>query len=148
MSLTKDVNDVKQSSSSTHNSTTCFSYNRKKKIVSDIEKIKSKEDYIALFKIINRVTDKYTQNKNGVFINLNCLNDSTLLEIETFLNNNKDKIKIKNSIEQLKFMPNTFKSIQPKTISSMKLTNYEKNVIKRHRDFCSEQSSESEFYTS
>jgi len=148
MSLTKDVNDVKQSSSSTNNSTSSFSYNRKKKIVSDIEKLKNKEDYIALFKIINRVTDKYTQNKNGVFINLNCLNDSTLLEIETFLNNNKDKFKTENTIEQLTFTPNMFKSTQPKTISSMKLTNYEKNVIKRHRDFCSEQSSESEFYTS
>lgn len=201
MSLKQDVNTVEQPASSNVNKSGNISHSRKKKIVRDIERLNSKQDYIALFKIINKVTDKYTQNKNGIFINLNCLSDSTLLEIETFLRSTKPNASVEFS--QLHLGHQSLKSMQHKSrlscftkgsrgckdgtkgsgpgvsslsesalsvsegilsqsspsspspprspsmmsIHSMKLTNYEKNIVKRHRDFYSEQSSDSEFYT-
>ena len=123
-----------------------FTYDRKKRIVSNIDNLKSKTDYMELFKIINNVTDKYTQNNNGVFINLNCLDDSTLQKIEKFLERNKTKEK-KNI--DLNKQINLLKSLSDNTTneSILKLTNYEKNIVKRHRTYCSEHSSESDFYT-
>lgn len=136
---TSVVND-----SSSHKSS--FTYDRKKRIVSNIDNLKSKTDYMELFKIINNVTDKYTQNNNGVFINLNCLDDSTLQKIEKFLERNKTKEK-KNI--DLNKQINLLKSLSDNTTneSILKLTNYEKNIVKRHRTYCSEHSSESDFYT-
>lgn len=202
MSLKKDVN-VEQPALSSVSKCGSFSYNRKKKIVRDIERLKSKQDYIALFKIINNVTDKYTQNKNGIFINLNCLPNSTLVEIEKFLqktNTSVDISQLHSRPQSLKFMQHksmlssfanrssclgtkkttslgglslsdsalsisegvelpSFPSLSPpspspspsspsvSSMTSMKLTNYEKSIVKSHRDFYSEQSSDSEFYT-
>ena len=121
-----------------------FTYDRKK-IVSNIDNLKSKTDYIELFKIINKATDKYTQNNNGVFINLNCLDDATLQQVETFLESKKKKEK--NNIDLNKQI-DLLKSLSDNTTneSIIKLTNYEKNIVKRHRTYCSEHSSESDFY--
>lgn len=128
--------------------TPTFSYDRKKKIVSNIEQLKSKDDYIALFKIINKVTDKYTQNNNGVFINLNCLDDATLLKIEHFLETKKQCFK-NNHVVNVNKQIDLLKSLSDNTHESiMKLTNYEKNIVKRHRTYRSDHSSESDFYTS
>ena len=63
-----------------------FTYQEKKKMVYRIEQIKSKRNYIKLFKIINKDNIKFTDNSNGIFINMNSLTDELLQKINLFLN--------------------------------------------------------------
>lgn len=43
-------------------------------------------EHIEIFKLIKQDTDKYSENKNGIFINLSKLNYSTLKKIQDFVN--------------------------------------------------------------
>lgn len=60
----------------------------RKKLVSKIDRLKNKENYIELYNIItNEIGNNYSSNRNGIFINLNILSDKTIEEIIEFLNN-------------------------------------------------------------
>jgi len=63
-----------------------FNFEKKKNIFNDIQKIKDKNVYIQLFNLINKDYKKYTINKNGIFVNLNNLENITLSKIRDFLN--------------------------------------------------------------
>jgi len=116
-----------------------YDINEKKMIASKIEQIKHKKIYLKLFKIISEDNSNYTVNTNGVFLNLNNLKDHTLQKIERVLNiydNLKDKhITSKNKNNDSKW--NEYLDNQYKTNSETsenfenKLTNHEKNLIKR-----------------
>jgi hypothetical protein len=58
---------------------------KKKQIVRLIDELKNKKLYIELFKIILAQKINYTQNSNGVFINLNGIPDEKLEIIYNFL---------------------------------------------------------------
>lgn len=68
-------------------------------------------EHIEIFKIIKSDTDKYTENRNGIFINMSKLNTNTLKKILNFVNfcnenkksfqYNKDKMEdIKNLVSE------------------------------------------------
>ena len=70
------------------------------------EKIESleKTEHQEILKIIKRYECKYTENNNGVFINMNKLTDNVIEEIESFLvfsdENNKMLVKRDNILTQ------------------------------------------------
>ena len=58
--------------------------------ISKINKIKNKKKYFYdIFNIIKSNNVNYTSNTNGVFFNLDEVNDSILLDIEIYLKNIK-----------------------------------------------------------
>ena len=68
----------------------------------DIAKLKDLRDIISnleiceqseILKIIEKNNIKFTENKNGIFINMNKLNDNAIEEIETFLDYIKNNYK-------------------------------------------------------
>jgi hypothetical protein len=59
---------------------------RKKEIVRKIDNIKIKKILLNIYKIIKAENIPYTQNSNGIFININNVEEEKLLKIETFLN--------------------------------------------------------------
>ena len=67
----------------------------------------SENEHIEIFKIIRDETDKFTENNNGIFINLSKLSNPTIIKIVDFINyciNNKtlldlDKKKRESIIE-------------------------------------------------
>lgn len=72
-----------------------FTHNEKKILASKIENITNKKDYKEIFKIIYEHNCNYIENTNGIYINLNILNDNTLLKIKNYLeiiDNNKNII--------------------------------------------------------
>lgn len=81
-------------------------YNLKNKnIIYELSDIKNKIDNLTddelteIFKIIKNNNEKYTTNKNGIFINLSTLRRSTIQEISNFLyfcENNDNIINIEN----------------------------------------------------
>ena len=73
-------------------------------------------EHIEVFKLIKKDTDKYSENKNGIFVNLSKLNYSTLKKIQDFVNfcsDNKRTLEIKNKeIDSLKEYINTKDTIK------------------------------------
>ena len=50
--------------------------------------------YYEIFKIIDSHAIKYTENTNGIFINLNKLDETIINKLEYYLNFNKNNIKL------------------------------------------------------
>lgn len=75
----------------------------------DIERLKllrdninslDKNEYYEIFKIVKRNSDnKYTENTNGIFINMNKLHDDTILELENFIEFAENNKKMLNNFE-------------------------------------------------
>lgn len=105
-----------------------YSRDDRKHIVESIENLKNDEDYVAIFEILTDDTaNSYTQNSNGVFLNLSAVSDGTLEKIRRYLKKiNKKKI---NQIEvDIDVIPNGNTS---KNDRVHKLSNYEKNILKQ-----------------
>ena len=65
-----------------------------KNLVSQIEQLSSLEQ-IEIFKLIKDETKYYTENLNGIFINVNILSDNLLQKIENFVEYcNKQRIEL------------------------------------------------------
>ena len=85
-------------------------YKIKKNLINDIKNL-SKNEHIQIFHIIKNANIKYTENNNGIFINLNNINNALLYKLIDFIkytkfNNNElekiDKIQDKLREENIK----------------------------------------------
>jgi len=57
-----------------------------RKIVKErICKLKSKNDYKYIYNLVRKTNTKITTNKNGLYFNLNCLDDDTISDIVDYL---------------------------------------------------------------
>lgn len=65
----------------------------------------SENEIIEIFKIIKDNNEKYSTNKNGIFINLSTLKKNTIQEISNFLYfcDNNNKVIDKEDIERAKY---------------------------------------------
>ena len=63
-----------------------YSLVEKKAIMTRIQNLKNKKHYIQIFKIIKENNATYSQNINGVFINLINIEDNILDKIVKYLN--------------------------------------------------------------
>jgi hypothetical protein len=65
----------------------------------------SEDEITEIFKIIKNNNEKYSTNKNGIFINLSTLTKNTILEISNFLYfcDNNNKAIIEEEIERAKY---------------------------------------------
>jgi len=105
-----------------------YSRDDRKHIVESIDNLKNNEDYVAIFEILtDDSANSYTQNSNGVFLNLSAVSDNTLEKITKYLRKiNKNKV---NEIEvNTDVIPNGNTS---KSDRAYKLSNYEKNILKQ-----------------
>ena len=112
-----------------------FTQEDKKIMIKFIETIKSKKVLITIFKIINNDTKKYSKNNNGVFINLKNVSNIALNEINDLIiqyNNqlNSERESESNLSETLSFHKDEFKDFED---SSAKLSNHEKNILRKNR---------------
>ena len=60
----------------------------KKKLVSKLEDLKDKQDYVNIFNIIS--SDDYSCNSNGIFYNVNTFSDVIIDHLVDYLNKKKD----------------------------------------------------------
>jgi hypothetical protein len=78
----------------------------KHNIVRDLKQIKERIDNLSLdgkkeiFKIIKDNGEHYSENKNGVLLDITRFNNDTLEKIRTFLNFSEDKQKTLNNDEE------------------------------------------------
>ena len=114
----------------THNKSSKTKYSRddRKHIVELIENLKNESDYAAIFEILtDDSANSYTQNSNGVFLNLSVISDITLDKITKYLHkvNKKKSSEIDVDIDVIPTANNI------KTDRVHKLSNYEKNILKQ-----------------
>ena len=105
-----------------------FTHNEKKILASKIENITNKKEFKEIFKIIYENNCNYIENDNGLYINLNVLNDDTLLKIKNFLEvieNNKNIIPTPKE-----YIP----YCSDDNSSDMKLSMQEKNLLKKFKN--------------
>ena len=65
---------------------TTFTLEDKKCIMTKIQNLKNKKHYIHIYKLIKENNVTYSQNINGIFINLNNISDDILEKIVQYLN--------------------------------------------------------------
>lgn len=105
-----------------------YSYDDRKHLVELIENLKNNDDYIAIFDILTKDDNNtYTQNSNGVFLNLSKVSDSILDEINNYIKkaNKKRNNKIETNVDIIPITDNSLSN------RAYKLNNYEKNIIKQ-----------------
>ena len=73
----------------------------KRELKREIEKLR-REEHLEIFKIIKTETDKYTENNNGIFINLKNLTPETLYKIGSFVKYCKENIDNFKKVEEIK----------------------------------------------
>lgn len=105
-----------------------YSRDERKHIVESIENLKNNEDYVAIFEILtDDGANSYTQNSNGVFLNLSVVSDDTLLKIIKYLKK-INRMKPNNVDVDVDIIPN---GNLTKNDRAYKLSNYEKNILKQ-----------------
>jgi hypothetical protein len=113
-----------------------YDSNYRKKLISKLETIKDKNILIGIYNIIiNDIGNNYSSNINGIFININVLSDNCINQLLEYINNNSNinditDTKVDNS------NCNIYKLDEIEILSEMghKLSNQEKNIIKRIRN--------------
>ena len=107
-----------------------YSRDDRKHIVQSIENLKNDEDYVAIFEILTDTTNNsFSQNSNGLFLDMSSVGDGTLDRIVKYLNKVNKKISGANQIDvDVDVIPNQYIS---KSDRAYKLSNYEKNILKQ-----------------
>jgi hypothetical protein len=118
-----------------------YSTEFRKKLASKLDNICGRNDYLLLFKIITMdIGTNYSSNRNGVFFNMNILSDDCVQNIMTFTTSKtqtmQDVIKYPHGSSS-NYLNNSnyhFDEIECVANSGHKLSNQEKNIIKRIRN--------------
>ena len=79
MDLNTDMNDMNDM-----NNLHKFDIKERKQLIKDISELK-KVEHIEIFKIFKKDNIKYTENSNGIFINISKIPDETLQKVKKFL---------------------------------------------------------------
>jgi hypothetical protein len=97
-----------------------------------ISKLNSKSDYMYIYRIISdELGDKISVNRNGVYFNLNLLNDNIIELLNNFIS---DKIDSEINTEQQKIKYESYSkeiNVQNDFLYGSKLSNQDKTILKR-----------------
>lgn len=113
-----------------------YTHNERKQISCKIKKIKKKEDYIKLFKIIKEdKNNKFTENSNGIWLDFKTLDNKTVKHVDDFINHVISKEKASSdSVNSIEYVPYSKDELAyTKNQPGPKLSNYEKSILRRHR---------------
>ena len=111
-----------------------YNSNFRKKILNKIKLIKNKNDLVSIFKIVNRdIGDNFSQNKSGIFFNMNLLSDEGIEEILQFIDlTNASETATENTEEKLIYKTYSENEIEVyNSIGGSRLSNQEKSILKK-----------------
>lgn len=107
----------------------------RKKLVNKFEKIKSKSELLDIYNIIiEDIGTDFSTNQNGIFVNMNILSDNCIKKLINYIEDRINQSTSQTETEKVNYK--TYKSDEVENISEsgIKLSNQEKNIIKRIRD--------------
>ena len=108
-----------------------FTFQQKKKLAKNIGKLSSENDYKKLFKLVEDDGVTYTINNNGIFFDINLLNEETLYKIDDLI-----KLSINNKEEELvynSYIPYTKEEFSEYHKTGINLSKEDKIVINKCR---------------
>lgn len=107
----------------------------RRKLLDKLDKIKNKEFIKNVFKIVNKdVGDNYSENKSGIFFNMNILSDSSIEEINSLLNS-FDNIEISETSEdKLTYKAYSENEIEMYNSIGPRLSNQERSILKKYKN--------------
>ena len=116
-----------------HKSSRKYNNEFRKKLITRINKLINKNDYIELYNIIyNDIGNNYSSNMNGLFINMNILSNKCIDNLYCYINNKLNSMSIQH--EEPNYISYKLDDVEIISEKVHKLSNQEKNIIKRIRD--------------
>lgn len=107
----------------------------RKKLVSKFEKIKDKSDYIDIYNIIvEDIGTNFSSNRNGIFFNMNLLSDQCIENLIELIEDKLNYNMTQTDTEKINYKSYKFDEVEIISEMGHKLSNQEKNIIKRIRN--------------
>jgi len=107
----------------------------RKKLVSKFEKIKSKSELLDIYNIIiEDIGTDFSTNQNGIFINMNILSDRCIENLIQFMEEKLNYNMTQTDTEKINYKSYKFDEVEIISEMGHKLSNQEKNIIKRIRN--------------
>lgn len=107
----------------------------RKKLVSKFEKIKDKTDLITIYNIITQdIGNDFSSNRNGIFFNMNILSDDCVEKLLEFVNEKLNSTLSATETDKVNYKSYKFDEVEIMSEMGHKLSNQEKNIIKRIRN--------------
>jgi hypothetical protein len=107
----------------------------RKKLVSKFEKIKDRNDYIDIYNIIiDDIGTNFSSNRNGIFFNMNLLSDQCIENLIQFIEDRLNCNMTQTDTEKINYKSYKFDEVEIISEMGHKLSNQEKNIIKRIRN--------------
>ena len=95
-----------------------------------ITKLNNKKDYLFIYNIISKELEtKFSVNKNGVYFNINLLNDNTIKELSDYILD-KNETDTPNEITKIKYKT-YYKENSSDLSYGNKFSNQEKTILKK-----------------
>ncbi len=110
-----------------------YNTQKRKKIMDKITKIKDKNTHIEIFKIMKKdIGNAYSENKNGIFFNINKLQDDSIEKIINIITDYTNSIT--TSVDSyICYTSQTTDNITSIENLGPRLSNQEKNILKKIR---------------
>lgn len=107
----------------------------RKKLVNRFEKIINKSELLDIYNIIiEDIGNDFSTNQNGIFININILSDKCIDKLIDYLESKNNSSISQNNNEKINYKTYKLDEVENISESGIKLSNQEKNIIKRIRD--------------
>ncbi len=113
-----------------------YNSNMRRKLSEKIKKIKNKSDLVEIFKIVTRdVGENYSQNKSGIYFNLNLLSDDAIEEINTIVHSIETSETISEiNDEKIKYTSYSENEMDVYNSLGPRLSNQEKSILKKFKN--------------
>lgn len=105
----------------------------RKKLASKFDKIKDRSDLHNIYNIITKdIGTNFSSNRNGIFINMNIISDDCIDKLVEYIED-KNNLSLTMS-DKVNYKSYKFDDIDIISETGQKLSNQEKNIIKRIRN--------------
>jgi hypothetical protein len=112
-----------------------YNSNFRKKLVSKFEKIKFKSELLDIYNIITEdIGTDFSTNQNGIFININILSDKCIKSLVDYIEDKISQTTTQTDTEKINYKTYKHDDVENINESGVKLSNQEKNIIKRIRN--------------
>tara|TARA_B100001287_G_C22577044_1_gene479174 strand:- start:84 stop:458 length:375 start_codon:yes stop_codon:yes gene_type:complete len=113
-----------------------YNSHKRKKISDKIKKIKNKSDLVEIFKIVNRdIGDNFSENKSGIYFNINLLSDDGVNEILKVIENiESSETQSEVTDEKIKYTSYSENEIDVYNSLGPRLSNQEKSILKKFKN--------------
>ncbi len=107
----------------------------RKKLVGKFERIKDKSDLITIYNIITQdIGNNFSTNRNGIFVNMNILSDDCVEKLLEFITDKLNSNLSATETDKVNYKSYKFDEVEIISEMGHKLSNQEKNIVKRMRN--------------